>query len=144
MNNLKYLIIAAIIMTNACTPTITQRGNFISKDKLETINIGEQTRTQVIKALGSPSTKDTLGKETWYYVGSKQEIFAFYEPKEIKRQIIAISFDDDGIVSKIKQLGKKDGKDIYISKEETPTSGHNLGFIEQVVGNVGRFKNRKK
>ena len=44
-----------------------------------------------------------------------------------------------GNVSKIEQLDKDAGQNVDLVARTTPTSGHDLGMMEQVLGNIGRF-----
>ena len=50
-----------------------------------------------------------------------------------------IKFDDNGTLASIDQLDKSAGIEVDPNDRTTPTVGHELTAIEQILGNVGRF-----
>ena len=59
----------------------------------------------------------------------------------IEQKVVAIYFDKQGKIEYIQNYSKQDGREVEM-EGETPTSGRELGIIEQIIGNLGRF-NRK-
>ena len=55
------------------------------------------------------------------------------------RRIIAVTFDENGLVSDVAEYGLEDGRVVAIADRETPTRGRELTFLEQLLGNVGRL-----
>jgi outer membrane protein assembly factor BamE (lipoprotein component of BamABCDE complex) len=62
---------------------------------------------------------------------------AFFEPKELERNIVAIEFNHDGNVVKLIELTKENGNNVKISKDETPVMGTEQSFMEKYFGGVG-------
>ena len=132
--------VAAAIATPGCSPITDTRGNLPLEEFVETIERGKQNRDQIVAILGSPSTKATFGKQdTWYYIGKKTETLAFFEPKLIERKILVIKFDERGVVETVTSYDASDGKRVELVGRVTPTKGKELGGLEQIIGNVGRF-----
>ena len=50
-----------------------------------------------------------------------------------------ISFNDDGIVRSVEHKTLQDGKEVVPVARVTPAPGRELTFLEQVLGNLGRF-----
>ena len=75
----------------------------------------------------------------WFYISETQEAVAFFAPDETERNVVAIAFDQQGVVKSVRQLGLDDGENVAFSEKATPTAGHNMSIIEQMVGNIGRF-----
>ena len=50
-------------------------------------------------------------------------------------------FDSDGdnVLDRIGVLAEDDSKEVTLVARQTPTAGHKLTFLEQLLGNVGRF-----
>ena len=142
---LKSRILAAVAIValgaslSACGPRVYAGGNKPLASDLAKIKPGEQTRSQVQQALGSPSSRALYGEEVWFYISETQEAVAFFAPEETERNVIAIAFDEQGVVKAVRQLGLDDGEAVAFSKNATPTAGHNMSIIEQMVGNIGRF-----
>ena len=126
----------------ACSPIVTQRGNLPDPDLLSQLEPGEQSRRDVANLLGSPTSFNSFGDETWYYISSQIETIAFYEPDVTEQQVVAITFGEDGILAKVRTYGLDDARDIELVQRVTPTGGRKLTFLEQLVGNVGRFVTR--
>ena len=131
------LVVAAGLV--ACSPTVDVRGNLPDQEVVETIKVGQSTKEIVQELLGTPSTIATTDKEVWYYIGEKTETVAFFSPTVLDRKVLEIRFDQNARVSQVAQYGLKDGKEVSLVDRETPTKGRELGFVEQLIGNIGRF-----
>lgn len=135
---------AAVIVAllTACSPTINQRGNLADPELLSQITPGVATRNDIESLLGSPSSISTFGDNTWYYISARIETLAFYEPSVREQQVIAIDFDENGIVKGVHRYDLSDAREIEVVKRVTPTSGKKLTILQQLVGNFGRFSNK--
>ncbi|MBN2753063.1 MAG: outer membrane protein assembly factor BamE [Rhodospirillaceae bacterium] len=122
-----------------CGPHVYTTGNRPLAEDLAKIKPGEQTRSQVREILGSPSSRSLYGQEVWFYISSTQQNEAFFATEETDRSVLSITFDDEGLVKTIVNKSKEDGNTIALSEKKTPTAGHNMTIVEQMVGNIGRF-----
>ena len=52
---------------------------------------------------------------------------------------MAINFDETGSVSNVQRLELADGKVVQHVARVTPSPGKELSFLEQLLGNVGKF-----
>ena len=123
----------------ACSPVVDQRGYIPDAEKLATIRSGIDNKSSIASRLGSPSTIGTFDANTWYYISSEEERFAFFNPKTTKREIVEVRFDTDNLVEGVTYYDLEDGKKVNIVGRETPTRGKELTLLEQVFGNLGRF-----
>ena len=89
--------------------------------------------------LGTPTSVGTFDQNVWYYIGQKTEKVAFFQPSVMERRVVVVHFDDSGVVKEMKQLDASDGQEVEIVDRSTPTAGRELSFLEQMLGNVGRF-----
>jgi outer membrane protein assembly factor BamE (lipoprotein component of BamABCDE complex) len=135
----KQFIAAIFVMMAACSPKVDDKGYVKQGDLKEKLVIGQTSKQEVFDQLGSPSSQSSFGPETWYYIHNRKETFAFLAPEMVDQDITSIEFDAGGVVSKINGYNKEQAQEIANVKRETPTEGHTLGFVEQVLGNVGRF-----
>ena len=134
-------IIVALAATGlaGCAPTIDQRGNLPEPDKLAQIQPGTTTREQVVKILGTPSSTGVFDDKNWYYISRRTKQIAFLDPDVLDQQVYIVNFDEHGVVRAVDHRDLKDGQDIAPAPGATPAPGRELTFLEQVLGNIGRF-----
>ena len=140
----KPLIIAVIAATFAvaaagCAPRSANRGNIPAPSQLEKLQVGKHSKEYVRSLLGTPSTVGTFDKEVWYYIGRRTERWAFLEESVVQQQVVAVYFDPAGKIEHIQKYDESDSRDVELVDGKTPTSGRELGVLEQIIGNLGRF-----
>ncbi|MDE1147901.1 MAG: outer membrane protein assembly factor BamE [Azospirillaceae bacterium] len=127
---------------SACTPQINNRGNLVEDRRLADIHAGTSTKEDVQKALGSPSSTGTVDANIWYYIGSITENEAFFDPQTVQQRVLQVSFNDQGVVSTVGDLDLDQQQDVTPEDRETPTAGHDVTFLEQLMGNLNREKKK--
>ena len=123
----------------ACNPRIDVRGNLIDPQDIAAAQSEQLSKNDILRRFGSPTNVATFSSERWYYVGGKTSSLAFFRPKLIDQQVVAVAFDKNGLVSKINVYRLEDGKIIDPVKRTTPTEGQELTFLQQLLGNLGKF-----
>ena len=139
MKAVSLLLVSTAMALSACSPNVQTRGHVKAPEWQAAIQPGVAGRQEVLEVLGSPSTRSSFGQETWYYITTKREYHAFFKPKVADQDVLAITFDTSGTVEQVEQLGKDALQEVDYSSRETPTAGHELTFMEQLLGNMGRF-----
>jgi outer membrane protein assembly factor BamE (lipoprotein component of BamABCDE complex) len=124
----------------ACSPVIRNHGYVPAEDELALVEVGVDTRETVGQKIGRPSTSGLLNDEGWYYVQSQYRHVGPREPKEIERQVLAVTFNEAGVVENIARFGLEDGKVVEISRRVTETNIKGIGLIRQLLGNFGRIR----
>lgn len=117
---------------------LVHNGNMPPAEKIAQIKAG-QSQQQVAAILGSPSSVTSFDPETWLYMSSTLKKVAFFAPKEVNREILAVHFDKNGIVTEVADYDETNGREIIIDKTVTPTAGHQIGFFKKYFGGVGAF-----
>lgn len=135
------LAAAAGIALAACSPTLNTRGNLAEMERVELIQPGVTTADDVVGILGSPSTVGTFAPNVWYYIGQRTEKTAFFRPDVVERRVLIVEFDENRVVRDMRRLDASAGQEIELVERQTPTSGKELGILEQILGNLGRFNN---
>jgi outer membrane protein assembly factor BamE (lipoprotein component of BamABCDE complex) len=136
--HLLYCALIALALA-ACQPTIDQRGNLPDEKKLSAIEPGVTTKEAVSRLIGTPSSVSTFGDKTWYYISRRTEQTAFFNPQVLDQQVVVVAFDEGGVVRNVQHLNLADSRPIDPSSRETPSAGKELGFVEQLIGNLGKF-----
>lgn len=142
MNAIKAFVMAVTLgsagIVGGCAPLYQNHGYVPADDELSQIRIGQTRRDDLDALIGRPSAQGVLTGSGWYYVGSRWEHYGPLRPKEIKREVVAISFAPNGAVSNIERFGLDQGQVITLSRRVTDTSGASLGFVRQLLGSIGR------
>lgn len=129
--------LSTLLAATGCQSDIAARGNIPKPENLAQIQPGA-SRDEVLQAIGSPSSVGTFDNKTWYYVGQLTEDYAFYSTKVIDRKVVAITFDDNGRVAEIKNLGKDDSQGVQMVSRTTPSVGRDISIWNQLFSNLGR------
>ena len=125
-----------------CSIPIDQRGNLPEKSALEQIQPGVSDKATVTRLLGSPSSIATFDDSTWYYISQKSKSVAFFKPDLLDQEVVAIDFGKDGLVRDVRHRGMQDAQLITPNPNATPAPGREFSFIEQLIGNFGKFSGK--
>lgn len=129
---------AGLLLTSACTPTVAQRGNKLEDYQIEEVISGIHTRTDVLRLLGSPTTKAPFDDTTWYYIGQETEKRGILDPDVTDERIVVVNFDQEGIVQQVADVDAE-RINIPVERSKTATHGNDITFMQQLLGNLGRF-----
>jgi outer membrane protein assembly factor BamE (lipoprotein component of BamABCDE complex) len=134
-----FCAVSGIAVIAGCATSVEQRGNLPTPEKLAEIQPGVTSKEEVVKILGSPSSISIFSDKSWYYISRRTGQIAFFDPDVIDQQVYIVNFDDQGIVKTVDHKGVQDAKAIDPVPRATPAPGRELTFLEQVIGNVGKF-----
>ena len=124
----------------ACAPVYRNHGYVPADDELAQIEVGKDTRETLGALIGRPSAPALLNDTGWYYVQSRWKHSGAREPKEIDRQVVAISFDDKGVVENVERFGLEGGKVVALSRRVTTSNIKGISFLRQLLGSLGNFR----
>ena len=133
------LVALALLMSVACSNIDRKHGYVPPPEDLEQIIVGIDTRESVATSVGRPSVSGILSEGGWYYVESRFRAYGFRERIEIDREVVAISFDTDGVVENVERFGLEDGQVIALSRRVTESNIKGVSFLRQLFGNIGNF-----
>lgn len=139
MRRLAIALAAASMLAAGCAASREFHG-YVPDQALPTdVQPNVDTRTTVLARLGSPSTTSIFDDKLWVYMSSTRENLAFYYPKVVQREIVAVQFDDQDVVSDVLVYDLKAGRTISYNSKVTPTRGRELGIVEQLFGTIGKL-----
>ena len=136
---LRMAALGLLLMVAACAKIYRNHGYVPDDTELSKVEIGVDTRETVAEKIGRPSAQGLLNDLGWFYVQSRFEHYGPREPVETERQVVAINFSDNGVVTNIGRYGLADGRVIELSRRVTETNIKGVSFIGQLLGNVGRI-----
>lgn len=133
------LIITASLALTGCLKQVHKSGYRFDDRKLENIKVGETRKANIMRLLGTPTARSTLGKDhIWYYIHNRSEKVAFLRPEVVEQRVVAFTFDGQTL-SKIEEFDESSMQKLSMAKGKTPTEGHDIGVVGQLLGNIGRF-----
>lgn len=132
-------LLTGLFAATACTPVYRDHGYVPSDSDLESVVVGESTREDVALDVGRPASSGVLAGGAWYYVGSRFKHVGARAPQEIDRQVVAISFAEDGTVENVERFGLEDGRVVALSRRVTDSNIKGLGFVRQLLGSLGKL-----
>ena len=133
-------LLVTMLVLAACAPIYQNHGYVPSDEELALIEVGQDSRETVAATLGRPSASGLLNDVGWFYVQSRWQTRGGFEPKEIDRQVVSITFTEDGIVENVERFGLEDGKVVAISRRVTKPNIRGLTFLQQLFGSVGQLR----
>lgn len=129
-------VISCGLLLAGCAPTVQVHGYVPSQADLSQVQPGFDDAGSIEELLGRPSSSGVLRDSAWYYVQSTVENYTYHAPKVIDRTVVAVSFDQSGVVSGVTRYGLEDGRIIDLETRTTETGGRELGVLEQLFGNL--------
>lgn len=122
-----------------CTRMYRNHGHVPSDDELASVVVGQTRREDLDSLIGRPGSQGVLTGSSWYYVGSRWERYGLNPPREVDRQVLAISFDEGGTVTNVERFGLERGRVVTLSRRVTDSGVEGSGLLRQILGNVGQF-----
>ncbi len=132
------LVGLVLVVVTACTTLYRNHGYVPTDEELAAVSIGD-TREQVDAKIGRPTTSGLLNDVGWFYVQSRFAYRGAFEPKEIDRQVVAVTFTESGTVANVERFGLERGKVVPLSRRVTESNIKGIGFISQLLGSFGRI-----
>lgn len=138
----KPIAILSLILLASCLTQNEKRGYSFELSDYQLAKEGISSQDLVIKMMGSPTfiAEDRDGNELWIYFSEDVRKLLFLKPKILNRQVMAISFDNTGIVSKINNYSLKDENNVKFITSYTEVKSSKKGFWSQIFGNIGQVR----
>ncbi len=130
-------IVSAGLMLGACAPQYKNHGYIPPQEDLDQITIGQDTRDTIASTVGVPASAGLLTNSGYYYVRSRRKAIGFLRPKEVEREVVAISFSANGVVENVERFGLERGNVITLERRVTSSAVSDKSFIRQLLGNIG-------
>ncbi len=115
------------------------RGNKVTAEQLKDLVPGTSTRADATSVLGSPTAKGTFDDNTWIYISEVTQPRVGRVQGINSQNVVQLTFDDRGILRAVKHLDQKDAQSVDVVSRATPSPGSEATFMQQLLGNVGRF-----
>jgi outer membrane protein assembly factor BamE (lipoprotein component of BamABCDE complex) len=132
-------LVTSASLLGACSEQITKHGQLFRENDISQIQPG-MGQEQVKLALGTPTTTTSTGAgNAYYYISYTEAQSAFFSPKEVDRQVLAVYFTPAGTVDHVANYGMQDGKVFdFVSRTTPAPGGKEDGILKQLFRNLGQ------
>ena len=115
------------------------RGNHVDADQLKELVPGVSSRADVTSLLGSPTAHASFDDNTWIYISEVTQPRVGRIQGVNSQDVVALTFNDQGTLQDLRHLGKDDSQPVSVVSRATPSPGSESSFLQQLLGNVGKF-----
>ena len=115
------------------------RGNKVDPDQLKELTPGTSTKADVTAVIGSPTATATFDENTWLYISELTQQRIGRTLGDVDQNVIVLTFDDAGVLRDISKRNKGDALPVSVVARTTPSPGTEASFMQQLLGNIGRF-----
>lgn len=132
------LLLGSSVALAACTPMKSTHGNYVEGFRMENIQPGVSTQSDVIREMGSPTTISPFDESTWYYIGQKMKKKGIFDAEVSEEEVFIAKFDEMGTLVSLTE--RESGRvDVPVAQKETPTYGTERTLLQEFLGNLGKF-----
>ncbi|WP_371169789.1 outer membrane protein assembly factor BamE [Aliiroseovarius sp. 2305UL8-7] len=131
--------VLVVALVASCSATYRNHGYMPPKEDVDLITVGQDTRNSVATSIGQPGTSGLLADSGYYYVRSRFKSYLYNAPVEIDREVLAITFDDKGVVRNVERFGLENGRVIALERRVTDSNIQGVSFLKQLFGSFGRI-----
>ena len=140
MIKILYIIFISFIVANCSfKPVVDHHGvPFLEKKQLKLI-VNNSNKNDIIKILGSPSTKSKFDNDVWIYIERKQtqsKLKNLGKMKIFKNDVLVLEIDEYGILKDKKFYNKDDMERIKVVKAETGAIYRKNSFIYDFMSSM--------
>lgn len=115
------------------------RGNKVDADAVAQLVPGTSTRTDVSSLLGSPTAHATFDDNQWIYISEVTTPVIGGTNVVHSQQVYVLSFDQNGVLQGVEHRTMNDSLPVAVVARTTPSPGSSASFMQQLLGNVGKF-----
>ena len=140
MLKILYIIIISLIVSNcAFKKVVKHHGVPFLEKKQSSLIVNKSNKNDIIKILGSPSTKSKFDNDVWIYIERKQtqsKLSNLGKMKIYKNDVLVIELDDFGLLKSKKFYNKNDMENIKIVEATTEAGFQRNSFIYNFMSSM--------
>ena len=115
------------------------RGNKLDDDQVAQLVVGTSTQQDATALLGTPTARATFDDKVWLYISQITRPSIAGTQSVQNQSVFILSFDDRGVLAKVQKRNADDALSVSVVSRTTPSPGTDATFLQQLLGNVGRF-----
>lgn len=138
---LRLFMVGCLTLTSCSwlAPAPTVRGNKVDAEQLKELVPGTSTKADVTAVIGSPTATATFDDNKWIYISEMTQPRIGRTLGEVDQNVVLLTFDQNGVLQDIARRTKSDSLPVSVIARTTPSPGTEASFMQQLLGNIGRF-----
>jgi outer membrane protein assembly factor BamE (lipoprotein component of BamABCDE complex) len=140
--SIRRLMLFGCLTLSSCgwlMPTPVMRGNKVDPEMLKELTPGVSSKADVAAVIGSPTARGTFDDNTWIYISEKTQQRIGRTLGELDQNVLVLNFDQGGLLQGVQHFDKADSLPVSVVARTTPSPGTEASFMQQLLGNIGRF-----
>ncbi len=128
-------------LVTACGLEKYQGGDLPPRARISAVKVGD-TKEKVMRVLGSPASENPPlpdGESFLIYAQNMKTSQAFWDPKEVERDVYVYYFDKQDVLVRQEHLTLDTCGKVAYDDRQTPVGGRELSVFEQIGKNFGRY-----
>ena len=134
--------LATMLLLAGCAwlaPPPVVRGNHPDADQLKELTPGTSTKQDATALIGSPTAHATFDDNTWLYIGEMTQKRVGTTPAVVSQKVVILTFNDAGVLQNVDLKDQADAMPVSVIARTTPSPGTEASFLQQLLGNIGKF-----
>ncbi|WP_440672866.1 outer membrane protein assembly factor BamE domain-containing protein [Candidatus Pelagibacter sp. HIMB1715] len=139
MNKLYIFFLFLILSNCSLKPVVKHHGVPLLDKKNENLFVNKTNRNDIIKLLGTPSTKSKFNNDIWIYIERKQTqtiLKNLGRMKIYKNNVLVLEIDKYGILKKKEFFNQNDMNKLTITGATTDTTYRTDSFIYELLSSM--------
>jgi outer membrane protein assembly factor BamE (lipoprotein component of BamABCDE complex) len=135
-------VIGSALLLASCSlffPPTEVRGNKVDADEMKQLVPGTTTEADATSLLGSPTAKGSFDPNSWFYISELTRPVIGGTQGVLHQEVVMLTFNSQGVLQHVQTLDQRDAMSVPIVSRTTPSPGTEASFLQQLLGNVGRF-----
>jgi outer membrane protein assembly factor BamE (lipoprotein component of BamABCDE complex) len=135
------MLISCLLLSSCgwLMPPPQLRGNRVDPESMKELTPGTSTKADVSAIIGSPTARDSFDDNTWLYITEVTQARIGRTLGELDQKVVVLNFDEKGVLKSIGSLDKDAGLPVTMIARTTASPGTEASFLQQLLGNIGRF-----
>jgi outer membrane protein assembly factor BamE (lipoprotein component of BamABCDE complex) len=135
-------MLVSCLLLSSCgwlMPTPQLRGNKVDPESMKELNPGTSTKADVSAIIGSPTARDSFDDNTWLYIAEVTQQRIGRTLGELDQKVVVLNFDEKGVLKSISNVDQDAALPVTMIARTTASPGTEASFMQQLLGNIGRF-----
>jgi len=136
-----FIFIIISLFVSACTLKKVEKhhGVHFLKKKQEKLIVSKSNKNDILKLLGSPSTKSTFDNNLWIYIERKTDhstLTTFGKERIIVNNVLLLEINNIGLLEKKELLDLNNMQDLKFSKKTTDNQYKKNTFVYDFLSSM--------